>query len=734
MPNIFQRITKPSLYLLVFLLPLFWLPFSFEAFELNKQYLLFFLVSLAFFSWLAKMVLSGELRFRKTPLDIFVGVFLLISVLSAVFSADKGSSIFGFYGRFSDGLIGLLSLGMMYFLITNEINKSVTAESIKKTFLWSVGLAVLATYFAISGIWGKLSFLPQVMRQKIFNPSAGSLEGLAVFLSVVVVFLTVKILFNEKKQLFSLEKLLLILSAALLLIIDYSASWLVLLVSLVAFLIFCLWKRLFKDRANNLLIPIALIVIAIFGLSVDLPSVKKGLFREQVLERGISWQVAFGAATDNVKSVFLGSGPGTFHYDFAKEKPASFNLNRFWQIRFDRSGSYLAEILGTTGFLGFISYLVLIGMFLLISYFLLQSVKISRQSSAVINGMPLLMTFVALIASQIFYYQNTVLAFTFWLFLGLGAASWEKGVSEKIFSFKKFPELNLVFNAILIMVALGLTAAFYFGARFYLADRNFAAAQTLTGGREKTAALEKAARLNPHVSQYWTMLAKSYFQEAQQELQKPADQGDKIYLQNRVALAIDAAKRAVREGPGQVAAFEGLATIYRDIRGFANGAQDWAVKYFQDAIRLEPTNPVLRTELAKIQEDPDQAKKELSQAIALKPDYLDALLQEAFMEEKAGNSAEAVSKMERLENLFPANVEVLFQLGRTYFNAGKTEEAISQLKKVLILVPDHSNSLYILGTIYQKKGDKAKAREYFERVLELNPDSLEVKKKLDEVK
>ena len=124
MANLLNRIIKISIYLLVFLLPLFFLPFTFEAFEYNKQYLLFFLVSIALFAWLAKMVFCDkEIRFRYSPLDLFVLGFLFIAILSAIFSVDKSSSLFGFYGRFSDGLIGLLSLGVLYFLVTNNIRE-----------------------------------------------------------------------------------------------------------------------------------------------------------------------------------------------------------------------------------------------------------------------------------------------------------------------------------------------------------------------------------------------------------------------------------------------------------------------------------------------------------------------------------------------------------------------------------------------------------------------------------
>ncbi|MBI2038386.1 MAG: hypothetical protein HYT19_00485, partial [Candidatus Nealsonbacteria bacterium] len=200
MENIFSRIIKVSINLLVFLIPLFFLPFSFEAFEFNKQYLLFFLVLIAFFAWLAKMFLvDQEVRLRRTPLDIFVIGFLLMAVLSVIFSVDKGSSIFGFYGRFSDGLIGLLSLGVLYFLITNNVKE---IGVILKIFLWSVFFVILTSFISIFGVLGKIGaalHLPQVMSQNTFNPVAGSMEGLAIFLAIVMVFLTGRILTKTEK-------------------------------------------------------------------------------------------------------------------------------------------------------------------------------------------------------------------------------------------------------------------------------------------------------------------------------------------------------------------------------------------------------------------------------------------------------------------------------------------------------------------------------------------------------
>ena len=100
MRKIINFLIKFPLYALVFLMPLFWLPFTVEAYEFNKQYLLIFLVSIAFMAWLGKLaVVRKKLFFRRTALDVWILVFVLILVLSAVFSIDSISSWFGFYGR-----------------------------------------------------------------------------------------------------------------------------------------------------------------------------------------------------------------------------------------------------------------------------------------------------------------------------------------------------------------------------------------------------------------------------------------------------------------------------------------------------------------------------------------------------------------------------------------------------------------------------------------------------------
>jgi Tfp pilus assembly protein PilF len=760
MLKIFNFIIKTSVCLLVFLLPLFFLPFSFEAFEFNKQYLLFFLVSLASFFWLAKMVfLEKEIRFKRTPLDIPILVFFLIAVVGTFFSADKVSSLFGFYGKFSDGLIGLISLILMYFLITNNVKPQmatdkksakisqkpvlISVNGLIKTFIWSIFFVLLFSYFSLFGIWGNFKGLPSIMLRTTFNPITGSLEGLAIFLAVVVIFLTGLIMTEPKSENSKFKKFIvrtfLLLSLILLIIIDFNRAWVLLLTALLICVGIALGKRILKDNVNKLLLPLLLIILSTTLLFINVSGLQSLIFKtqlpkEQVLNQRYSLIVAYRTATENIRSGLVGSGIGTFYYDFARFKPKDFNQSALWQIRFDRPGNYLAEILGTMGFLSILSYLFLATIFLMISYLFLHQ---SREN------LPLIMAFLALLIGQFVYYQNTTLSFYFWLFMALSAAVWQKPLKEKVISFKNFPELALIFSVLLMVLGVGLLIMYSFAARFYLADVNYQRSY----GEEGTKRLEKSVELNPYQPAYKIILARDYFGKIISEEQKPNSQRDQTKLSEYIHKAITYIKGgdlngkhikgAIELAPNQVASWEVIGMIYREIGGLVGNALDWAIKSFEKAISLEPNNPVLHTEIGKLylaSNKADKAREEFSLAKDIKPDYVDALIQMVLTYEKENNLNEAIKQMEGLANSEPLNPEVLFQLGRLYFNNNQIAQAISQFETVINLAPDYSNAHYSLGVAYQRMGEKSKAIVEFEKVLSLNPGSQDIQEKLKQLK
>ncbi|MBT9151609.1 MAG: TPR repeat-containing protein YrrB [candidate division WS2 bacterium] len=541
---------------------------------------------------------------------------------------------------------------------------------------------------------------------------------------------------------------LLVLGLGLLIIVDYNSAWIVLLASLSIFLIFALAKRIFRENINRLLLPIFLIIIVAVFLFLNVTTRPGDVVmpQEQVLSQGISWKTAIGAATENIKSGFLGSGIGNYHYVFAKFKPVEFNQTWLWQIRFDRAGNHIAEIFGTMGFLGILSYLVLIGMFLLISGFLLKDVKGELKENKGIQ-LPLLMTFSALLVSQFVFYQNTTLAFAFWLVLGLGVVSWQKPhtiaegelrggpLKEKAISFKDFPELSLIFSTLVIILGIVILGLYYFGAKFYLADVNYDKGLGVLG-EARIEKLEKAVSLNPRSPQYKVALSRAFLFEVFQELQKPPAQQDEERVGVMVSKSIDEAKRATELQPKSVVTWENLGIIYREIIGIAAGAADWSIKSFERAIDLEPTNPVLYTELGKLYlvgEDSQKAREYFQKALEKKSDYADALIQEALLLEREDILDEAIARLENLIAKDPGNLEAYFQLGRLYYNVGRIDQAIELFQAVTLWMPQHSNALYSLGVAYTAKGQTQEAILAFERVLELNPGNQDVIQKLREL-
>ena len=103
-------ITKYSIYALLFLLPIFYLPWTSEVLDFNKQTLLVFLAFVSLFAWMLKVLVSGKMEFNKNKIHIFIGAFFLIFLLSTFFSVDKYGSFWGWTRVTADSLLTIIGL------------------------------------------------------------------------------------------------------------------------------------------------------------------------------------------------------------------------------------------------------------------------------------------------------------------------------------------------------------------------------------------------------------------------------------------------------------------------------------------------------------------------------------------------------------------------------------------------------------------------------------------------
>jgi tetratricopeptide (TPR) repeat protein len=310
----------------------------------------------------------------------------------------------------------------------------------------------------------------------------------------------------------------------------------------------------------------------------------------------------------------------------------------------------------------------------------------------------------------------------------------EKGIFDKkgkLNEFCFFIFINFIF--VLDFVVLILISQRYAGEVFYW--RGILAWQR--GNVDETISnLQRAINFSK-IDLYFRDLSQAYLAKLNQKIQK----GD-TNIQTEAGQAISLSKSATDLNPANVANWSVRGFTYQSLVGMAQGAEDWAIKCYEEASKLEPSNPYYLTQkgvmllrkgiLSQNDEEKNkffaQAEDLFKKAIELKSDYAPAHFQLAMVSFNRGNLDEAISKMEETKNLAPFDVGLAFQLGVAYYQKGNYQKAKEELERAILITPDYANALYFLGLTYDQLGEREKAIEKFKRVSELNPDNEEVKK------
>ena len=162
---------------LAFIIPLFFLPFTSDFYEFNKNMLLIVSAFILLVLWLLKMALERKITFRKTVLDLPVLILAGVFILSAIFnSSNKWETLWTPLGTGT-----IISLVIYYFIITNNIKKETVGNLLKALLLSGSLLGFVTAYqFASAKIAPNIT-VPFFLS---LNPS-GSLFSLATFLAVV---------------------------------------------------------------------------------------------------------------------------------------------------------------------------------------------------------------------------------------------------------------------------------------------------------------------------------------------------------------------------------------------------------------------------------------------------------------------------------------------------------------------------------------------------------------------
>src|SRR3990170_310825 len=161
--------------------------------------------------------------------------------------------------------------------------------------------------------------------------------------------------------------------------------------------------------------------------------------------------------------------------------------------------------------------------------------------------------------------------------------------------------------------------------------------------------------------------------------------GKNYYNLNKLSLAIQNSRKAIELNPYQKEYFILLSNVYSTARQF-----DSAAVTLENALRLDSMDVELYYKLARLYETskPLKAIETYEKVIAIiGPDW-NVLIRVAELYEKLGNLDAAVSSIEKLISLDPANVSLQKILIDFHQKSNKPDNALEVVNDILELTPD----------------------------------------------
>ncbi|MCD6148206.1 hypothetical protein J7J18_02410, partial [bacterium] len=456
--TIFSQISKVSLYLAIFLIPLFFLPFGFDVLDYSKQVLLLFLVFLSLITWFFKQIGQERIVLRGNKLLYFT--FFLIFVLfssSTIFSLWQKASFWGWPLNINDNFLTLASFLILAFLFANVFQR-------EKEFFFGVILFLISG--AIAGLYLILQLygifvLPFDFSQISSFNSIGSVYGAAIFLAILF-SLSLGLVFKTKKPILWFLSLILL---AELILIDFKSAWLIVFLGGLIVSIFSLTDLKEKPHLGWLAFLMIILVLSIFFFFFPL---RFSFFPPLPLEASPGFLLEFnilkGVFNEGIKNILLGTGPGTFIFDYSKYRPPILNQTIFWGTRFSTGSSEVLDWFVTKGVLGGISLFFLLCLAI---YFSIKKLVKSEDPFGLKIG--LLTSVVGLTGAGFLTSFNFTLWFAFWFLIGglLFYASEQKEIGLSSSS------LRLIFSFLFLAITISGLVLLVFQGQKYLAQINY---------------------------------------------------------------------------------------------------------------------------------------------------------------------------------------------------------------------------------------------------------------------
>ena len=546
------------------LLPLFFLPITTDALEMPKQLLLTIVMLVLLLLFGIKAIVERKVSFRRTPIDLGLLLLFVVIILSTIFSPSRTTALIS--------AVPLIAVILYSFLLTN----TVTDEKKERILVSS-----LLTSGALVSLFSILQFLKIYILPYAATKTAGfSLTGSPLA----------------------------------------SVIFLVGLVGLGVSFIRSYFKKSGEEAWSGFFIgTTALITI---GALVLLYQVVATGDKPVLLSQQTGLRTALQPLGLNFQSALFGTGPGTYLFNFTRFKDPAINATNLWNLRFTNSSSFALEILSTMGILGLLSMLFIV--FRVVSSF----IKAAGAKKIEVQTLGLILSIVLIIVLSLFLPFSFISVFLLFTLLGLFYVRLANEGNQHIYdvtlsvvALKKGlislePEPVRHTSGATDIMPYILFAVFLLGGgllgfniyKYVNADITFQKALVAASQNKAkdTYDLQNAAiNTFPNQDSYHRIFSQTNLAIANSIVQQ-GQSGTTLSDQDRqniitlVTQSINFGRNAITISPLNVVNWENLTNVYRSLIGFAQSADQFAVFSAQQAVQLDPVNPLERLNLGGI--------------------------------------------------------------------------------------------------------------------------------------
>lgn len=728
------------------LLPLWFVPELTVPFGFTKSILVVAGVYVASILAALSVLRSGKVTLSIPWAIVFFWVFALANVASALLSGDTNDALYGnAFDIQSAGFAVLLALTMTVTLVFTNAKSAM----IRLLLLSSLAVVLVYGFFLV-----RLSIGGDFLSLGVFTSNTstllGSLNDLALYAGLVLVMLLVAI-HRVPNNLTARTLAVLIVAASLfiLAVVNFSFVWIsVGFLSLLTFLYLVARDTWLKAPAEEIGAPVSRFTLGLvaFICIVSGAFIVSGNYLGTQMSSltGITYlevRPSFEATTDIAKRVYsenalTGIGTNRFEDAWRLYKSAVINDTQFWSTNFMSGNSYVYTLFITTGLMGGVAFLAFIGFFLYAGYRLCFAKRMATEEDWGLIGLMMFVAALYLWLMTFWYTPGTTILLLTALFTGLTlAVVRSQTIAPRVIDVATSRQHGfLLIAGALVYIVVATAGVITINKQFYaqavLASR-LAELQSNFSLEAYDGAIASASQYLPKHDTYPAERARLRLSELNRllTLSAPTAEDQRAFEQLLVE-GVGLAEEAIRLDGTNPYNYALLGSLY----GLLNpneydGVAERRSAAFLEAHRFDPVNPeyaLVEAQIARRFGDVELARTRVNEALALKPNYTEALFTLSQLEIDAGNATSAIAATRSIIALEPYNPGRRYQLGILEYATGNLSGAAEAFTDALLLDDNYANARYMLALVYLDLDRTDEALAALKKVAETNGDNAEL--------